>query len=92
MLNKSLIYLAKKLNFTKSQTAALDSSVGLQGQINKLFTFLGLLSAEETNSVPCSGIVKVILTICRYCKSIVTETYGEQNFGLIFHFGLPSTR
>ena len=55
MLNKSLIYLAKKLNFTKWQTAALDSSVGLQGQINKLFTFLGLLSAEETNSVPCSG-------------------------------------
>lgn len=51
MLNKSLIYLAKKLNFPKWQTAALDSSVGLQGQINKLFTFLDLLSAEETNSV-----------------------------------------
>ena len=39
-----------------------------QGQINKLFTFLGLLSAEETNSVPCSGIVKVIRIICRYCN------------------------
>ena len=69
-LNESLIYLAKKLNFTKRQTAALDSSVALihQGQINKLFTFVGLLSAEETNSVPCSGIVKVILNICRYCN------------------------
>lgn len=73
MLNKSLIYLAKKLNFTKWQTAALDSSVGLQGQINKLFTFLDLLSAEETNSVPCSGIVKVILTICRYCNDTKVE-------------------